>query len=199
MTNAAQTKTILKTTTGELVYPWLNKADTKFNAEGLFHTKLKLPAAEAAVLIEQIKAIRDEAVRAEQTKTGRRVKLQDLPFEESLDGAFVTFKFKLNAKGVNRKTGQPFEQKPVVYGADGQPTDAIVTNGSTGLVAFEPVAFANAALGVGMTLRLKAVKVLRFAAMNGGGGTNIFGDVLSSGASQPSQADGEADGSYDFA
>lgn len=203
MTNATQQRIVLKTDEGEFVYPWLNKPDTKFNAEGLYHIKVKLAAHDARPLIETLKHLRDDAVRAEQAKTGRRTKLQELPFEESIDGNHYTFKFKLNAKGVNRKTQQPFEQKPLVYGPDGAPTDALVTNGSRGLVAFEPVVFANAALGVGLTLRLKAVKVTSFAAMANSGGTTIFGDARVANA-VVSQAmtggdDAESDGAYDFA
>lgn len=203
MSNQTQ-QLVLKTPVGELVYPWLNKADVKFNAEGIYHVKVKVPAAEAESLVSRLKEIRDTAAREEQAKTGRRVKLQDLPFEESLDGQFITFKAKLNAKGVNRKTGQPFEQKPVVYGPDGAPTEQLVTNGSKALVAFVPSVFANAALGVGLTLRLKAVKVVEFAAMSGGNGTNIFGDPLKPRTTASYDTDaqdnnGDNDGAYDFA
>jgi len=195
-TNA--TKTILKTPAGEFIYPWLNKADTKFNADGTYHVKVRLTGADAEIFTETIKNIFDEAVRkAVKTNGGKRLKQQDLPFEEAEDGSWVTVKFKLNAKGVNRTTGQPFEQKPQVYDQNGQPTDSLVTNGSTGIVAFEPVLFQNAALGLGLTLRLKAVKVLNFAPAGQGGFTNVFGDTVVNKAVEAAigSADDEA---YDF-
>ena len=197
---------VSKTTPGTLVYPWLNKADTKFNAEGLYHTKIRLPAEVALPLVNELTNIRDERANALTKQTGKRAKLAQLPWEISEDGQTVEFKFKLNATGVNRSTNQPFEQKPVIYGPDGKVTEALVTNGSTALVAYEPVIFANAAIGVGLTLRLKAVKVLEFAAM-AASASSVFGDddygysaqsPVSASGGATGGSTGGASGDYDF-
>jgi len=47
---------------GKAVYPHLIEPDTKFDPEGVYKVDLSIPADEAAPLVEQLEAIRDEYV-----------------------------------------------------------------------------------------------------------------------------------------
>ena len=49
------------TPTGVAKYPHLNKPDTKFNADGEYHTKLVVPNAACAELVEKLDAMHEEA------------------------------------------------------------------------------------------------------------------------------------------
>lgn len=186
-------KLILTTPTGTAVYPWLNTADTEFDAGGVYHTKFKLEGADALELVSKLTAMRDVAKSEAEgkSKTGR-VKLASLPWEINEDDGSVTFKFKMKASGKNGQTGEEFTQKPRLYDVDKNDFAGIVTNGSQIRVAFEPVPFANASLGVGVTLRLKAVQVVQVAAMRSRL-QNAFGDDI--------EGDGDAgaaDADYNF-
>jgi hypothetical protein len=193
-------KNIITTAAGTLIYPWLNTADTKFVADGVYHTKFKLDAADALSLVAELQKLRDAYANELQKKTNKKPKLAALPFEFADDDSYVVFKAKLNASGINRTTNEEFTQKPALMGPDGQNTTEIVTNGSTARIAIEPVLSHNAALGVILTLRLKAVKVLEFAPRVSAS-SSVFEDDPSYAPAKPKEnvglpTAGEAD--YDF-
>ena len=117
---------------GVLVYPHLNKADTKFDKNGVFKTGLRLDKSDAEPLIKQVEEAIEANAAAETEKRKKQVKVANPPFSEDEDGKIV-FNFKLKAAGV-RANGEQWSQKPVLYDAKGNvfdPKDKIVCGGTT--------------------------------------------------------------------
>lgn len=187
--NAPQKKLVIVTPVGIGSYPWLNTPDVEFDAAGVYHTKLQLDADGAVPLITQLQGLVNERVEQLKAKGKKVVKTASLPWTITDDGA--EFKFKLKASGKNGATGEDFVQKPKLFNADKSEFTGIVTNGSTLRIAFYPVVFDNAALGAGITLRIKSVQVLKVAPMQSKAAAD-FGDGT---ADAPSSAQDE---SYDF-
>lgn len=163
------------TPAGEALYPRLTEPDTKFNPEGMYSVKLKLPSDDSATqdLIDLIESVIDEAHRQaeEEAKTPQakaRIKRASPSYEEELDNntgepsGYITFNFKMKASGVS-KQGKPWVRKPVIFDAKGNPlTDPALSiwGGSILKVAFELTPFNVPALGVGCSQKLTAVQVI---------------------------------------
>jgi hypothetical protein len=61
---------------GEAIYPHLNKPDVKFNENGEYKVKLKVPEAKAKGMIALYeKAIQDSISKAETELKGKKVKV----------------------------------------------------------------------------------------------------------------------------
>lgn len=111
---------------GIAIHPWLNKPDTKFDADGVFKTDLRLSGAPAQKLMEEIKRESDAFLEEHLTKqqdAGKMTKAEAkkwsayYPFEieEDEEGnptGDIIFSFKQNAK-INLKDGT---SKDVVIG-----------------------------------------------------------------------------------
>ena len=69
----------------------------------------------------------------------------------------------MKASGINKKTKQPFTQKPVIVDGQLQPLDKDknIFGGSKVKINYEPVGYNVSSTGVGCTLRLKSVQVLK--------------------------------------
>lgn len=92
-------------------HPWLNKPDTKFQADGVYKVDLVLSGPEAAKFMADIEAQSDAALEAYwDTEEGKRVPAKErakwepyYPFEVDTDEAgnptgYISFGFKQNAK-----------------------------------------------------------------------------------------------------
>ena len=174
-------KRLMTTPRGRAIWPHLHAPDTKFDAAGVYSTKLNLSASAARPLIEALEEMQkqaaDEAVKSGEfkpRKRGETVKLGDLPFVEEEDGSF-TFNFKLKASGKTRD-GREFKQSPTIFDAFGKavPGGLKVGGGSTIRVSFEPSGFYTALVGASVTLRLKAVQVIDLVDF-GGGSADYYG------------------------
>lgn len=172
---------VYTTEIGEAVYPHLTKADTRFNADGLFHTKVKFDGDtnltkkvgkevtpggtmldllgkehEAAIKIGKKKHA--EAMKGKKSK--KQMKIADLPLEENEDGT-VVYNFKMRHH-IKTKSGDEWFQTPKIFDAKGQlfkPKSGIFS-GSKLKVAFTIHPFYTAQVGAGVTLRLRAVQVV---------------------------------------
>jgi hypothetical protein len=172
---------LVKSPEGIAVYPWLNKPDTKFNPDGEYRTKLRIPAEEAQGFITKLMAIYEANV-AEQTKIAKKkVKAANLPWAETFDeegneDGFIEFSFKRKAK-VTMKDGSQFESKVALFDSANNPlpADVSVYGGSTIVIAAEVVPYYTATVGAGITLRLKAVQVKKLVQGGGNGGASSFG------------------------
>lgn len=163
-------KKLLTTPKGVAVYPHLSKPDTKFKAEGVYHIKLKLDGIEAASLAgaidnamkESLKAARIQVTESHGADKAKKVGLSDAPYSRDETDGSVTFSFKMNATGKSRKTGEQFTMKPVIFNAQGVPTEGMkIGGGSIVRVSYEIVPFYKTAkVGAGVTLRLQAVQVI---------------------------------------
>lgn len=156
----------IKTTPiGTTMYPWLTQPDTQFNPEGTYHTKLIVPGDKAQ---EHIKTINDVIAKeiakqhSNEPDNIKAIKRAPLPYEKLEDGT-VKFTFKMKASGINKKTKQPFTQKPVIVDGQLQPLEQgkNIFGGSKVKINYEPVGYNVSSTGVGCTLRLKSVQVLK--------------------------------------
>jgi hypothetical protein len=147
---------------GEALYPHLNRPDVKFNEAGEYKVTLKIPEAKAKGMIAIYeKAIQDSISEAEQKLNGKKVKLAPRPF--SVENGMALFKYKMKATGVNRKTKEPFSQRPALFDAKKNPlnpTSCNIWGGSKMKIAYNLRAYYSPALGAGVTAQLKAVQII---------------------------------------
>jgi hypothetical protein len=175
---------IFQTPVAELVYPWVNEPDTRYNPTGVFQTKFRLPFAQAQELIAQAERIRDaEFAKLDPQKAATYSKkdVYEVVFTQPPADATdeekasfipeptdeVEFKAKLNAV-VTPKEGDPFNQSVILIDKDEVPVTLPVWGGTKGMLRGQLVPWGNAAQKqVGVTLRLKAIKVLELVTGEG--------------------------------
>ena len=137
------------TPTGTAVYPWLNKPDTRFDADGVYSVTLQLSKADTAPINAVVKPLmnggKNNPIKAELDDQGEKT------------GNYLV-KFKLKAL-VKPKKSEPFSQSPVLLDEDGNRLTALIAGGSKMKVAYEP--FAYSALGGGVSLRVKKVRIAK--------------------------------------
>ena len=147
---------------GEAIYPHLNKPDVKFNENGEYKLTLKIPEAKANVMISIYeKAIQNSISDAEQKLNGKKVKIAPKPY--SIENGFALFKYKMKATGINRKTKEPFSQRPALFDAKKNPLNPSSCNiwgGSKMKIAYVLRSYYSPALGAGVTAQLKAVQII---------------------------------------
>jgi hypothetical protein len=72
-----------QTQEGRAQYPWLNTADTEYDKDGIYHTKLIVPAADAKELIEDAKTFAKEEL-------GKKADTANMPFKvDDVTGAVI--------------------------------------------------------------------------------------------------------------
>lgn len=178
----------LTTPTGIAVYPRLNEPDTKFDKDGVYSVDLRLDSADPASS-EFLKTLSESAERSYQSLCeehgGKKLKKAALPIkndkpwdEEEAEGSASTcvlVKFKLKAKAGNDV--KSWAQRPLIYDALGNPYDPVpmVGSGSEIRVAFQVVPYFTAMVGAGVSLRLKAVQVLKLVEFSPGNSFVSFG------------------------
>jgi len=147
---------------GEAIYPHLNRPDVKFNENGEYKVNLKIPKAKAKGMIAIYeKAIQDSISDAEAKLNGKKVKLAPKPY--SIEDGQVIFKYKMKATGINRKTKEPFSQRPALFDAKKNPLNPSSCNiwgGSKMKIAYVLRSYYSPALGAGVTAQLKAVQII---------------------------------------
>ena len=155
----------IKTTVGETIYPWLTQADTQFNSDGVYHTKLLVNGDKAQETIKVINDVISKEIAKQHQLTPddtKPVNRAPLPYKVLEDGK-VEFNFKMKASGINSMTKQPFTQSPRIV--DDQmnefPKDKNIFGGSICKINFEPIGYNVAGTGIGCTLRLKGVQVVK--------------------------------------
>lgn len=167
------TKENVVTPKGVLVYPHLNKPDTKFDKDGVWRATLRISKEDAKELVEQLDKQISNNADNENQKRNKQVKLAPVPYKDDGEGNYE-FAFKLKASGV-RPTGERWNQKPVLYDAKGNlfnPKD-IIWGGSEAKVAFQASPYYVPSIGAGISLRLKAVQILNL--VTGGQDASKFG------------------------
>lgn len=137
------------TPTGTAVYPWLNKPDTRFDADGVYSVTLQLSKADTAPINAVVKPLMNGG-------KNNPIK-QELDDQGEKTGNYLV-KFKLKAL-VKPKKSEPFSQAPILLDEDGNRLTALIAGGSKMKVAYEP--FAYSALGGGVSLRVKKVRLAK--------------------------------------
>jgi hypothetical protein len=169
---------------GEAVFPWITRADTEYNAGGVFKTDLSVPFEEAQDFIATLEKARDDfiatlPVAKQKTLVPKPVYFEEYTRPEYPENATkeekkairdawegeptgnVVFRFKLN-NNVKTQAGETFTQAPVVVDdATGEDIEGAVFGGSIIRIKGQIVPYTNAAAAtVGVTLRMKSVFVI---------------------------------------
>lgn len=164
---------------GRAVWPHLNTPDTKFVAEGEYHTKLRLSSEDAAPLIQQLEKIRDdyldEAVRRDAKV--KQYKMADLCEAEVNDNGDLTgdylFKFKQKAV-ITTRAGAEMTMNVALFDSQKKPTSVQIGGGSVLRISAVAIGYAMPSTKmVGLSLRPSAVQVIEVA-----GGANSGGDAF---------------------
>jgi hypothetical protein len=204
---AAEKKKLEKFTSPEGVagFPWLNKPDTKFKPEGEYKTTLVMDEDEAKPMIERIEALIEAQLVTAQEEVASNPKLKasllkankmdkktgelviTRPYAEKLDDqgnptGKIEFTFKMKASFKTKK-GEVIEQHPQLFDAAGKELNRAKTpvrGGSVLSIAGEYVPYFTTAAGVGVSLRMKAVQILKLVSSGGtaegfGFGTRVGG------------------------
>jgi hypothetical protein len=178
---AQQKQPTLVSPVGTAVYPWITKADTKFNPQGDFRTGLRMPSEVAQPLIDKLEAIRQEALAESKKAKKKPPKEGNLPWsvvydDEGNETDEIEFKFKTKAT-FNTKDGKTVTRTIKVVDAKKNPLEDVnLYGGSKIKVAFQAVPYDVAAVGVGLSLRMTAVQVLELVEGGGGDSSSVFGE-----------------------
>jgi len=170
----------LTTPTCRFQYPKLIEPETKFNPEGVYKIVGLLDPDDAdgiATQLDELLTRHKESLKA-QAPT-QKFKLADLPYGyETIDGTnYFVIKAKMKAKGIDRD-GRPWSSAPALFDARGgaikdRETLKGMWSGTTGRISIDACPFYQAALGAGITLRLKAVQIINL--VEGGSSAESFG------------------------
>lgn len=180
---------------GEAVFPWITKADTEHDANGVFKTDLSVPFEEAQDFIATLEKARDDFIATlplnkQKSLTPRPVYMEEYTRPEYPENATkeekaeiratwegeptgnVLFRFKLK-NNVTTKNGESFTQAPVVVDDEtGEDIEGAVYGGSIIRIKGQVVPYTNDAAGVaGVTLRMRAVFVIEQVGGDGGDGS----------------------------
>lgn len=171
---------------GVFVYPHLTKPDTKWKADGEFHTKVRFTPAAVQSFVDMAAEIAAEKlaeVIADKPKLKKIAKLAAAPFKPELDDdgdetGMLIGNFKMKHK-VTKNDGTVVTFTPAIFDAKGKPTKANPWSGSEGRINFEMVPyFANDKNEAGVSLRLYGVQITKL--VSGGQGDALsygFGEV----------------------
>lgn len=177
---------------GKLVWPKLTTPDTKFDVDGVYSVKVHLPVEQVQPLLDKMeKMAKDKAnevvaaLKADgKAAQAKKVKLADKPYDMVLDDdgnetGMVEMRAKLNAKGHDKKTGRSWDNRVALFDAKRVPIkgDISVWTGSEGLVCFDMRPFYMAAIGAGVSCKLKAVILTKVVSGGEGTADDFFGDT----------------------
>jgi hypothetical protein len=189
---------------GKLLFPHLFKADYKFIADGVHDARIILaPTPETIKLIDTIRAAHEDQNRAvKKENPGKRIKAAEIAYVKEIDDNGVeTGNYVINPKmkaHVKTVDGREWNQQPAVFDALNRPYDPNATpwTGTIARVCFEIVPYYTAALGAGVTLRLKAVQILSLVEGNSKSAEDYgfetdesYGDKPESGGDNPGAED----------
>jgi hypothetical protein len=166
---------------GVASYPRLNEPDTKFKPEGEYSVNLLVSPEEAKEFAAKVKDIVKNYYKEQCALLKKKeLKLAELPIKkdtdkEGNDTGKVRIKFALAAKVKSRKSGKEWEQRPALFDSKNKPIDERVGGGSTIRVAADVFPWYTPALGVGCSLRCRAVQVLDLKAPGGPMQTDNYG------------------------
>jgi hypothetical protein len=171
----AQTQIKIVSPKGIAVYPWLNRPDTKFSADGDFKVTLKVSAAEASPLIQKLDDIISD-YQEKQTQADPKLARYSVspPYEEEMDdqgnltGNYL-FKFKQKAK-IHTKDGRTIDMKVALVDASRTPTTVNIGGGSEIKIAATVSPYAmSTTKTIGLSLRPSAVQIISLVS----GGSNV--------------------------
>jgi hypothetical protein len=163
---------IYQTPAGIAQYPWLTRPDTTFDPRGHYKVTLLVSTDKAQPLIEVVDEAMVQSLAKARKDNPAKAKIikptADKPYgtldQHDHETGDVSFHFRLLAKSTNMQTGETRIERPALFDAKVRPLDPTKVNidaGSTIKVAFEMHCFYVGLLGAGVSLRLRAVQVLK--------------------------------------
>lgn len=210
MTTLATKKT-MTSAAGSAMWPALNTPDTKWNPDGGdWKVNLRVEAADAEPMMDQIKAVLEEYKAAQITRDPKLARYTaSYPFDDELDDqgnltGYVIFKFKQKARILTRD-GTILEMSVGLFDAKRKPTKAVVGAGSTIKVAANLVGYSMpTSKSFGISLKPSAVQIISLVSGAGASAAMFededgFESTDTVDTSVPSQSLSEAlDDSVDF-
>lgn len=175
----------VRTTTpkGRASYPWLNRPDTKFDADGVYKCNLVVPKKDAKKLIALIDAEAKKALVAAgeaNPKLKKTIKAGELPYyaetdDEGEETGNIVFKTKQRAR-ITTKKGEVIEKTIPLFDASGAKVKANVGGGSVLKLNIELAHYYMAAQkSAGVTLRLQAAQIIDLVEFGSGGSAESYG------------------------
>lgn len=161
-------------------YPKLIEPETKFNPEGAYKIVGLLDPADADGVATQLDELLNKHKASLKSQApDQKFKLADLPYAyQEIDGKpLFVVKSKMKAKGIDRD-GRAWSAAPALFDAKGKPItdrDSLknMWSGTLGRISFDACPFYQAAIGAGITLRLRAVQIISL--VESGGNAESFG------------------------
>jgi hypothetical protein len=139
-------KVTFVTAKGQCSYPYLNKADFQYDADGIFKTKLRMSEEDAAPLIADIKSVIED-------EFGSKAKTARVPYVKDPETGVIEFTTKS-------------KYKPPVVDSNGTPIqpDAvpIIRGGSTIKLA-GTISPYNAGGNIGVSLHIGGVQIIQLS------------------------------------
>jgi hypothetical protein len=164
-------------------FPKLVEPETKFDPAGQYKVMGVMAPDVASEIADRLDALLNlHKGSLKQQAPTQSFKLADLPFGfEEIDGqpSFVV-KTKMKASGMERD-GRHWSAAPALFDAKGQPIrdrESLkgMWSGTTGRIGFDACPFYNAAIGAGITLRLRAVQIVDLVESGGNAASFGFGE-----------------------
>lgn len=180
-------------------YPFLNKPSTKFKAEGEYSVKLIVPKEDGEKFIAQVKAVLKDAYKEQCALLKKdKLKMADFPWKENNDGK-IEIKFAQAASFKSKKDGTVFERNIALFDTKGNPVTDLIGSNSVLRCAADIYCWYSPALGMGVSLRIKAVQVIDLVAPSRTMSADAFGfsaeeeGYVSGGESFPEEVFSEAE------
>lgn len=167
---------------GIAVWPKVTKPDTKYKPEGEYSVSLVLDGEDAQSLKLLIDGEMSANATEEQKKVkGKKIKVYDPPYRVELDDdnnetTRIRFKFTQNAI-ITKKDGTKVKMFVTIFDSKAQVIKDVknmnIGSGSAIKVCFQINPWCSPTLGAGVSLRLKAVKLLKV--VEGGASAAAYG------------------------
>lgn len=180
MTTQVRTKaTRITSPKGTAVYPWVNEPDRRFDSNGVYSLTLRLNDSDndTKKFIEEIKKVASAHFELVKKETKKAPKKADLPIkpvvdEDGNETGEIDIKFKLKSQGGSGD--KTWTQRPALFDSKGKPMTEKVGGGSIVKIGTEISPFYTPTIGVGVTLRLKAVQVIELREFGGSSSDSWF-------------------------
>jgi len=159
--------TTITTPRGKAVWPWIAKADFKFDDKGIFSCRLHLSKDDFDVFKRKIDEIVDRDYDEACKVAGKKIsKAASTPIRITDEGDHEIYA-KQNASRVT-KDGKKLEFVIPVFDSSGKKiATPNIGSGSVLRLSVEPYTWTVPSMGFGYTLRLKGVQVLTLAEYGG--------------------------------
>ena len=169
------------TAKGKAFWTYAFTPDTKFDADGKYHIKLRIGGQEAIDFSKYVDDLIDQSLaEATENNPQKKIKKNNTVYTEVLDDngtltGELEFQFKQKAT-ITKKDKSVMNMRVAVFDAKGKPiTEPVeVGNGSTVKVAYDPFKWVTPTLGAGATLRFKGLQIIDLVE-RGGSNADGFG------------------------